>query len=366
MLLDHVPNQERTFEAFLLRVARMLQARDWRVVFVFAGEPSQAFDAELKASGGEWRIAEFPLRSVRSLTDELRPFSPSVMVTSFQSCFNPRLLQLKRNLSIHSWLVHDHSSGVASPKRGITRALARMRGWYYGRHISCVMAVSEFVARRNVEQSFLPADRVCVVRNGVDLERYRMNHQAPDHTDRRPIIAFAGQLIPEKGAMTLLKAVARLKDGDSNVAVKLRIAGNGPLEGELRQFAIDHHLESVEFVGQVTDVRRFFQEATIVVVPSEWAEAAGLVAMEAMACGACVLASDRGGLPEIIGRDGEGGLLFRAGDVGDLAAKLLELIKDESLRQQLRTQGRARAEQLFSLDQMVSNFVRTFTERAAT
>lgn len=365
MLLDYVPNQERTFEAFLLRVARLLRADDWRVVFVFAGKPSPAFDAELKASGGDWRVAEFPLRSVRTLTEELRPFSPTVMVTTFQSCFNPRLLQLKRNLSIESWLVHDQSSGVASPKRGLLLALARLRGWYYGRHISSVMAVTEFVARRNVEQSFLPPDRIRVVPNGVDVERYRLNRQAHDHADRHPIVAFAGQLIPEKGVLTFLKAVAQLKNGGSSPPVTVRIAGTGPMEAELRQFAVDH-LEDVEFLGQVKDTPSFFQEATIVVVPSEWAEAAGLVAMEAMACGACVLSSDRGGLPEVIGRNGEGGRLFRAGDVDDLAEKLRELIADGSLRQRLRTGGRARVEKLFSLDQMVSNFVREFTAHAAS
>lgn len=81
-----------------------------------------------------------------------------------------------------------------------------------------------------------------------------------------------------------------------------------------------------------------------------------------MACGACVLASDAGGLPDVVGRDGEGGRLFRSGDAADLAEKLQALLDDPAARRELGRRGRARAERVFDMDRMVEGFVRAVLE----
>jgi glycosyltransferase involved in cell wall biosynthesis len=280
------------------------------------------------------------------------------MTNTFMSCFNPFVLRLKKRLGIPYWLVHDESSGMASAKSGLKRLMAKLRGWYYGRHIDRVLAVSGFVARRNVEQAFLPKSRVKVLPNGVDLDRFQPAPGPTAHRSGGPVVGFVGRLIPEKGVRTLLRALLLLQQRPVPVVPMLEVAGRGPLEGELRAYAADNGMGQVRFLGQVSDVITLYQTATVIVVPSEWAEAAAFVIVEAMACGACVLASDAGGNPDLVGHDEEGGRLFRSGDAADLAEKLLALLGDSTARERYRKQARARAERLFGLDDMVRGFVK--------
>ena len=366
MLLDFIPNQQRAFETFLLRVSHELRAAEWQAIFVFAGEPSEAFGAELRAVEIEYRVCSFPMRrrDFEALTQSLAGYSPLVMTNTFISCFDPYLLKIKKQLRIRHWLVHDESSGIASSKAGVMHLLCRLRGAYYGWHIDRVLAVSEFVARRNVEQSCLPPSRIKVLRNAVDLNRF---HPETESATRQgePRIVFVGQLIPEKGVRTLLRAMVLLKQRPAPVTPTLEIAGRGALEEELRAYVADNGLDHVRFLGQVLDVAALYRAATVVVVPSEWAEAAAFVIAEAMACGACVLASDAGGNPDLLDREEEGGRLFRSGDAYDLAQKLLDLLGDSPARERYRKQARDRAERLFRLEDMVQGFVQELQDVAS-
>ncbi|MFN0056431.1 MAG: glycosyltransferase family 4 protein [Planctomycetales bacterium] len=356
MLLDFVPNQERSFEAFLLRLASLLNRHGWQGVFVFSGEPSPAFAARLAQEQAQYRIVKFPLTQpqVEALIESLKGLTPRVMTNTFLSCFSPYFLQIKKRLRVPYWIVHDQSSGVASSKWGLKRLLAGLRGWYYGRHIDRVLAVSRFVAQRNIVGSHLPSERVRILHNGVDLERF---YPADDESPARPVVVFVGQLIREKGAPTLLQALLLLRQRPAPLHPEVRIAGRGAMEPELKAFAVSQRLDNVKFLGQVADVPALFRSATVVVVPSEWPEAFGFVVAEAMACGACVLASDAGALPEVIGQDQSAGRLFRNGDAQDLARSLAELLENPALRQRYRQQALARARQHFALDGMASGFI---------
>src|SRR5205823_1714690 len=101
---------------------------------------------------------------------------------------------------------------------------------------------------------------------------------------------------------------------------------------------------------------------TVVVVPSDYGEAFGLVVAEAMACGGCLLASDDGGIPEVIGPNGGAGLVFRRGDPGDLRAKLTELLADPARRARMRAAARDRAVRELSLARMVDGYVAVYDE----
>lgn len=360
MLLDFVPNQKRTFETFLIRLTHELRVLGWKSVFVFSGQPSDAFAAQLEVESAEYRVCAFPLRrgDFADLIASLRGLSPLVMTTTFVSCFSPYILRIKRRLGIRYWLVHDQSSGVGSNRSGLKRLICKLRGWYYGLQIDRVLGVSEFVARRNVEQSFLPKSRVTVLRNAVDLDRFQPSAEPRVSRPGEQLVVFVGQLIPEKGVKTLLRAMLLLKQRGAPVLPVLEVAGRGALEGELRAYTTGNGMDTVRFLGQVADVRVLYQTASVVVVPSEWAEAAAFVITEAMACGACVLASDAGGNPDVVGRDEEGARLFRSGDANDLAEKLLALLGDATAQERYRRQARARVERLFDLNHMVRGFIK--------
>ncbi len=359
MLIDFVPNQERTFETFLLHVTKKLSKAGWRTMFIFSGEPSDSFSACLRLEGADYRINKFPLNqeSYETLTASVNDLSPSIMISMFMSCFNRYLLKLKKNLGIHYWLFHDHTSGSASKKSTLKLLLAVIRGRFYGRKIDRILAVSEFVAKRNIEQSYFPKSRVKVLWNGVDLNRFQPQNSCAVENQKIPMLVFVGQLIPAKGVFTLLRAMRILSELPEPLTPKLIIAGRGKLEADLRNYSIENNLNNVIFMGQVDDVASLYRSATIVVIPSEWEEAFGLVVAEAMACGACVLASDAGSIPDVVGRNEEGGRLFKSGDAEDLAAKMIELLKNAKYRNKIGQQACVRVNQLFSLDKMVDGFV---------
>ena len=158
-------------------------------------------------------------------------------------------------------------------------------------------------------------------------------------------LAIVGRLIPIKGHAELFRAVAAVRDDVPGL--RLEVAGDGPLEAELRGQAERLGLDDcVSFLGRVSPVAPVFERNDVVVVPSH-GEGFGMVALEAMERGRPVVASAVGGLPEIV-EDGVTGLLVPPGDVEALGNALRELAEDSERAQAMGAAGRTRALDEFS------------------
>jgi glycosyltransferase involved in cell wall biosynthesis len=154
-----------------------------------------------------------------------------------------------------------------------------------------------------------------------------------------------GRLIPIKGHVVLLRAFKQALA--TRPDLELRIAGSGVLEAGLKAFARELGLgESVRFLGQVTPVQNEIEQAAAVLVPS-LGEGFGMVALEAMERARPVIASDIGGLSDIV-RDGSTGILVRPASVDDLAAALLDVVGDPERAAAMGLAGRQRMFQRFS------------------
>jgi len=191
----------------------------------------------------------------------------------------------------------------------------------------------------------LPPDKVDVVPNGVDPERWRATPEQVAAARRRwagdgPLVLFSGRLVYEKGVHDLLAAVPRLRR--RHPGVRVVIAGRGPKETELRELARRLRLgRAVRFAGFVPDAElaALAAAADCAVVPSVY-EPFGLVALEAAAAGTPVAVSDVGGLPEFV-EHGRTGLRFPAGDPAGLADAVSELVTHQLLARRLVHQARA-------------------------
>jgi glycosyltransferase involved in cell wall biosynthesis len=173
-----------------------------------------------------------------------------------------------------------------------------------------------------------------------------------------PLFAFVGRLTSEKGVSILLRAASALAAED--IPLRVRIIGDGPELARLAVLAWTLRIRDVvEFTGVLDGVHleEALSPAVGIVLPSLVEETAGLVAIEQMMRGRLVIASDIGGLAEIVG---DAGLKFPAGDVGALAACMRRVLADPSLRVTLGRAARSRALEHFTQQRMVQDHLQLY------
>ena len=201
-------------------------------------------------------------------------------------------------------------SGAATAVVAAMLTTHRLLGTW-SRLIEYFVTPTEF-ARQKFIQGGLPADKILVKPNFVD----------PDPgagTGSRSYALFVGRLSPEKGTRTLLAAWAVMGN-----TVPLRIVGDGPLRAELEDYARQHGLSHVSFLGRLgrKETMDMMKGARCLVFPSECYEGAlPLTVVEAFACGTPVIASRLGAMKDLIA-DGGTGFQFTPGDAKDLAGKV--------------------------------------------
>lgn len=193
-----------------------------------------------------------------------------------------------------------------------------------------------------------------VVYNGISTQRFQFNESARDRvraelgvSPEEQLILNVGRLAPQKNQVALLKAFAALHD--HKPARRLAIVGKGPLESELRALALRLGLQEdkIQFLGMRTDVDAVMSAADLFVLSSAW-EGFGLVVAEAMACERVVVATDCGGVREVVGNTG---FLISSRSDGLLAEAMLRaLTMAEPERRELGAKARERVLDMFSID----------------
>ncbi len=197
--------------------------------------------------------------------------------------------------------------------------------------VSLYLTPSEFMRRRMLEWGFDEA-RVVVVRNFTTV---------PEKTTEPGAYGlYLGRISSEKGIDVLLEALKAAGDPP------FRIAGDGPVLGELEALAAELGLRNTEFVGRLAPDRviQALRGCRFVALPSLWDENAPLAALEAMAAGRPLVVSATGGLVELVA-NGEG-MACPAGDVEALGAAVAELASDDDMCRRMGAAAltRARAE----------------------
>ena len=347
-VMDYAPRGTRAVDHFILSLIREAQSQGWEMRFGFSTAPAGTFPDTLRELGVGFETFEHPLtrRRVREFARKFGDWQPDVTQTSFLSAFEWPVLWLKLSGFTKKLIVLDHSSGVGPSPRSWLRPLRWVRGRAVGRVVDAFAPVSAYVGRRQAESVYLPAAKIRVIPNGIDLARFPFRPRTSGDVLR---VGYVGQLIAEKGVLTLLEAVRRLAAAGSR-PFQLDIAGAGEQRPELEAFCAANGLGNVNFLGHIDSVADFFAACDLAVIPSEWAEAFGLVAIEAMASGTPLVVSDAGGLPDIVTGVG---LVFPAGDAGQLAERMGSLLENPELRRTFAIAGRQRVEERFTLARKV-------------
>ena len=218
-----------------------------------------------------------------------------------------------------------------------------------------------------------PAAGLRVVPNGVDTARFR---PAGDRTalrtelglpNDRPVVAYLGRLVEEKGVFTLVRAAGLLPP--RGVPFHLLMIGSAPQDQRARLAALAAKAgltpSTFSLLPPTDRAERYYAAADVVVVPSEWDEPFGLAVIEAMAAGTPPIVSDAGILPEIAGPEQADGV-FPQGDAAALADRLQFLLGHANVRAARAAAGLARVRARYDLARCGEAYERVLAEAIAS
>jgi glycosyltransferase involved in cell wall biosynthesis len=240
-----------------------------------------------------------------------------------------------RVVTVHDLYFLDHPEGTSAEIRRDYPTLT-------ARHVHAAEAVvtpSQYTKDLVVSRLGVPADRVYACRFGAPA--WRTLGRQPN-SPRDGYFLFVGTLVPRKNVPGLLDAYARVLSAMPD-APRLLVAGastpdSGPWIARLRQAPLAGHVDHVGYVAEA-DRERLYAGARALVMPS-LDEGFGVPALEAMAAGVPVIASNRGALPEVIGA---GGILLDPDDVEGFASAMLLVARDREWAASQGTAGLNRA-----------------------
>jgi N-acetyl-alpha-D-glucosaminyl L-malate synthase BshA len=224
-----------------------------------------------------------------------------------------------------------------------------------------ITAVSEYLKRETVRHFEIPAERIRVLPNFVDLEKYRRD-ALPCHRSR---LSREGEKIITH--ISNFRAVKRVEDVihifahiSRRLPARLLLVGDGPERGRVQHVAEEEQvLDHVLFLGKQISVVELLSCSDLFLLPSEQ-EAFGLVALEAMSCGVPVVATRTGGIPEVV-THGESGYLAPVGDVEAMAEFGIGLLLDQDRWREASRAARRDAER-FSAERVVSQYEEYYRE----
>lgn len=229
---------------------------------------------------------------------------------------------------------------------------------------SVIVANSEAV-RGNLIEKGIPSAKIKVVHNGINIGNIERkaceNHRTAylfKRIGNKKVIGTIGRMTPIKNHRLLITAarevIAQYRD------VFFIMIGDGKEKGNLERMVSDLGLtDHFFFTGWLDSPYSVLSIMDIFVLTSTW-EGLGLVVLEAMALKKPVIATNVGGVPEIIG-DGETGILIPSGDSNALARALIKLLNDSALRQRMGEAGRTVAARDFSTTSMMNGIEQAYS-----
>ena len=333
-------------EAHLLQLLPDLRERGWDVRFLMLHEDEPG----AWEFAGELEARDVPIETIR-LRADVDPLAFAEVM---------KHLSTRRPAILHTHLVHADVYGqLAGALTRVPLRLSTKHGFNEfreGRFFALAdrsvgslahvhIAISQGLAHYLAETEGFDEASFEIVHYGISSRDSLRPYEGSD-----PRLLCVGRLIPIKGHLLLLRALAQARSRVPGLT--LDVAGRGPLEPALKEFARELGLDdAVRFLGFVSPVQAAVEQSAIVVVPS-LGEGFGMVALEAMERGRPVIASGVGGLPEIVA-DGETGLVVAPADAEGLADAIVYLAGDLERAAEMGRAGRDRALAVFTPERSV-------------
>ncbi|MHB9143930.1 MAG: glycosyltransferase [Symbiobacteriia bacterium] len=270
-------------------------------------------------------------------------------------------------------VIHGHNAAATSLAQFASRAVHFPRGVpalntvhgtgkeWFAKYAPCdLIVVADFKRQELIRRGIKP-QRIVTVYNGVDTQRFtRRPKQSP--WPGRKVVGIVAVMNRGKGHEYLVEAARAVADRIPEVLFVH--VGDGPLRPELERRIHELHLEdNVVLLGMRRDVPALLPEFEVFTLPSE-IEVFPLAILEAMACGKPVVATNVGGIPEMIS-PGVNGYLIPPKDPWQLATALTSLLLDPSTAESMGKTGRDLVEQRFSEELMINRLEALYRDAIA-
>jgi len=267
--------------------------------------------------------------------------------------------------TIHHPIPIDRDMALAQART--LREKFQMKRWYsfcpmqgrVARRMDRVITVSQSSAGAIERAHKVPRDRLRVVYNGIDTNLFKRDDGISKEPNSLILVNNGEQSI--KGVPYLLKALYILRNG---IEVKLTVVGSPTPNGQYLKLIKEYGIgDIVTFTGRVTmeELVKHYLASEICVVPSLY-EGFGFPAAEAMSCQLPVITTSGGALPEVVGQDGDTGIMVPPADPDALAAAVKRLLGDEPLRRKMGEAGRKRVERNFTWEQAAKKTLEAYQE----
>lgn len=359
------------------------------------GLPPERFDIHVVAGtqtgseGSFWQDLQerLPTEKIHSVTSMVRQPNPLLDLLAYR-----KMVSIFKK--IRPDIVHTHTSkaGVlgrfAARKAGVERIvhsthgliydpganIPGVKGWLTGLFLrldqaagaftDVLITLSEQETGDAIRLQLGSPSKIHAISNGIPLKAFAAIERDPDSWKVPHLrLGIAGRLNKEKGHGMLLRSFKSLADQFSGLFLK--VAGDGPLRETLKQQAADLGIaDRVLFLGYQKDMVEFLEGVDVFVLSSHY-EGFGLVLVEAMGAGLPVVATDVGGVREVM-IDGQTGLVVPSDQEDQLAMGIEYFINHPHLAYEYGQKGRVHAMERFSTQQMVRRHLDLYRQNDAT
>jgi glycosyltransferase involved in cell wall biosynthesis len=339
--------------------------------------------AALKKLGHQVFVASSGGDLVKRLTANSIPHFKVDIDTSSE--LNPKILPAAYHLF---WFIKENSIEIIHTHTRLTQVLAKILSLITGvTHVSTchgffkprigrrlfgcwgrkIIAISDAVREDLVHTFHIEKSRIALINNGIDTEAFSKTYSKNEKDAIRrafglkdgPVVGIIARLSAVKGHRYLLKAMKAVLQRFKNA--QLFVVGEGEEEKNLRDLARQLGIEkSVNFTKSVLDTGMVLAVIDVFVLPSV-EEGLGLAAIEALAAGKAVVASDVGGIYSVV-KDNVTGLLVPAKEPENLAEAILRMLEDKELAVRLAANGQRYVRQNFALGDMVKKVEAVYKE----
>ena len=259
------------------------------------------------------------------------------------------------------------------------KILYNAHGWYFNAQISDkkkkifaliekilaiktdkIINISKSEYESALKYKIAPKRKMCIIENGIDFTKFENNDTYREETrkkynikDNEIVIGVVGRLSEQKDPMTMIKAFELVHKENKNT--KLMYVGAGELEENIKKYAKEKNiLDKVIITGWVNNVEKYIPAFDIAVLPSKW-EGFGLVLIEYMACDKPIIATNVGGIQDII-KDNENGLIVEKENEKQLSEKIKKIIIDTNIRQNIITQNK-QERQKYTIENVIKKYI---------